>query len=115
AVIANANALRRQTKLQEERRLKAEEDRKEAEKLAGRLNSEVVETEVKIDHDGHMYGSVSVHDIVNLIKLKTGIDLEKRFVQLKSPIRELGVFDITIRLKEGITCQVNLKVIPEQE
>lgn len=115
AVVADKQAVRRQARLQEERRLKAEQDKKEADELAARLNGEVIETEVKVDHDGHMYGSVSQLDIVQLIKMKTGIELEKRFVLLKSSIRELGAYDVQLRLKEGVTCQINVKVMPEQE
>ncbi len=115
ALVADAQALRRQVRLQEERRMKAEQDRKEAEELAARLNGEIVETEVKIDHEGHMYGSVSVHDIISLIKYKTGIELEKRYFLLKTAIRELGVFGIPLRLKEGVTCEIHVKVMPEND
>ena len=115
ALIADRAAMRRQARLQEERRLRAEQEKKEAEELAARLNGEEIEVEVKVDHEGHMYGSVTVHDIVHLLKLKTGIELEKRSVQLKHPLKEIGVFDIQLKLKEGVTALVNLKIMPEQE
>jgi large subunit ribosomal protein L9 len=115
AVVADRSALRRQAKLQEERRLKAEADRREAEEIASRLQGEVVEFEVKVDHEGHLYGSVSALDIVQQIQLRTGIELEKRFIQLKSAIKELGVFDVAIRLKEGVTTQIHVKVHPEHD
>lgn len=115
AVVADRVALRRQAKLQEERRLKAEADRQEAEEIAARLNGEAIEVEVKVDHEGRLYGSVSALDIVQLLLMRTGIELEKRFVQLKSPIKELGVFDIIIRLKEGVTAQIHIKVHPEHD
>jgi large subunit ribosomal protein L9 len=114
AIIADKAALKKQARLLEERKQKALEDKNEAEAIAAKLLGETIETIVKIDHEGHMYGSVSSLDIVHLIKLKTGIDLEKRMVQLDHPIKVTGVFPISIRLKEGVEVLVTLKIIPEE-
>ena len=114
AMIANKAALRKQARLQEERKVKAEQDKQESDQIASKLQGETIETSVKIDHEGHMYGSVSALDIIHLIKLKTGIDLEKRMVQLKHPLKETGVFELSIRLKEGVSTSVTLKIIPEE-
>lgn len=113
AMIADASALKRQARLQEERRKKAELDRKESEEMAARLNGETVSTEVKVDHEGHMYGSVTVLDIVAILKLQTGLEIEKRAVQLKHPIKQTGVYDLPLRLKEGVMCTIHVKVMPE--
>jgi large subunit ribosomal protein L9 len=115
ALIANRAALRRQAKLQEERRIRAEQDCKEAQELASRLEGETVEIEVKVDHEGHMYGSVSVLDIIEHVKLKTGIELEKKMIPLKLAIKEVGIVDLGLRLKEGITANIHVKVIPLTE
>ena len=115
ALVANRVALRRQTKLQEERRVRAEQERKDALELASRLEGETVEIEVKVDHEGHLYGSVSVLDIIEHVKLKTGIDLEKKMIPLKQPLKEVGVFDMAIRFKEGVTAQIHVKVYPKIE
>jgi len=113
ALKATTAALRRRVKLQEERKKIADADRKESEEMAQRLNGETISFTVKVDHDGHMYGSVSTIDIVDLIKMQTGIDFDKRHVLLKHPLKETGVFDVTLRMKEGITALIHVKVIPE--
>jgi large subunit ribosomal protein L9 len=114
AEVASTATIRKQAKLQEERKKIAAHDLKEAEEMAARLNGETLTFEVKIDHEGHMYGSVSQLDIVNLIQLQTGIELDKRFVQIKHAIKETGAFEIPLRLKEGIMTQINVVVTPEQ-
>ena len=113
AIIADKAALKKQARLREERRVKAEQDKKEAETLALQLQGETIETTAKVDHEGHMYGSVSQLDIVQLLKLKTGISLEKKMVHLKHPIKEVGVNAIPIRLKEGVEVEITLKIVPE--
>lgn len=115
ALVANRTALRKQAQLQEERRVRAEEERKESLELASRLEGETVEIEVKVDHEGHMYGSVTALDIIRLVKLKTGIDLDKKMIPLKHAIKEVGISDLTVRFKEGVTAEIHVKVYPKEE
>lgn len=114
ALVATGVALKKQAKLQEERKKIAANDRKEAEDIAARLNGGTLTFTVKVDHDGHMYGSVSQLDIIQEVKLQTNVELEKRSVLLKHPIKELGVFDIALRLKEDVTAEIHVKVVSEQ-
>lgn len=114
ALIADANAIRRQARLQEERRQKALVDRKASEEIAERLQGQTFTKEVKVDHEGHMYGSVSVLDIVHLIKEVSGVELERRAVQLKHPIKQTGAHEVTLRLKEGIEAVVHIQVTSEE-
>ena len=67
AIIADKRALRMQARLQEERRNRAIVDRKESEELAAKLEGQNLTTIVKVDHDGHMYGSVNVADVADLL------------------------------------------------
>ncbi|MFQ5729535.1 MAG: 50S ribosomal protein L9, partial [Waddliaceae bacterium] len=85
AVIADKNTLKMQEKLQEERRKKAATDRKDAEELAKHLESVVLTAMVKVDEEGHMYGSVSALDIVHMLKEQQNMEIEKGSVQLKHP------------------------------
>lgn len=114
AVIADRNALRRQARLQEERLKKAAEDKQEAEKQAEAMAAVTIETIVKVDHDGHMYGSVTTADIVHLLQEQASIGVDKRSVQLKHPIKEVGVHTISLKLKEGVISSFTLKIVPEE-
>jgi large subunit ribosomal protein L9 len=113
AVVADKNALRMQTRLQEERKKKAIVDKQEADTMAAQLSGVVISTTVKVDHEGHMYGSVTVHDIVALFADQAKVNVEKRDIVLKHAIKTLGEHKITIKLKEGVTADVILDVISE--
>lgn len=115
ALPADKGALRLQAQLQEERRKQALIDRQEAEELAKKLEGLSVETIVKVDQEGHMYGSVSVLDIIHLIQQQTNITLEKRWVLLKQHLKETGSYTINLKLKEGIPSSIKLKITPEQQ
>lgn len=112
ALVADANARRMQVRLKEERAKKAEVDKQESEVLAGQIEGMSLRIEVKVDPDGHMYGSVSSLDVIRLLK-EQGYEMEKRSVQLPQPIKTTGVHKIDLRLKEGVMTLIQLKVVPE--
>ncbi len=114
AIVASAHALRKQADLQEKRKQRAIADKAEAEGLAAKLAGVELTTIVKVDHDGHMYGSVSATDIVHLLQEQQALAIDKKCVQIKHPIKEVGVFEIHLRLKEDVVSVITLKVVPEE-
>lgn len=114
AVVADKNTLRKQAFLKEQRQKRAQADRAESEKLAESLEGIVLGCTVKVDPNGHMYGSVSTSDIVKLFE-ERGIAIEKRFIHLPHAIKATGVHTIPLRLKEGVTCECKLKVLTQEQ
>lgn len=113
AVIASANTIRKQEKLKAEREKQAIIDRKEASELATQVEAvSPIEIRVKVDPEGHMYGSVSAADISQLFQEK-GLPVEKKSVQVTKPIKETGVHKVTLKLKEGVLVTFSLAIIPE--
>jgi large subunit ribosomal protein L9 len=112
-VVADNKALKMQARLQEERRLKAIEDKKESEVLAGKLETIHLTVVVKVDHEGHMYGSVTVLDVAHLLKEQAGVEIEKKNIGLKQAVKEIGIHTIPVKLKEGVQATVTLKVVSE--
>ncbi len=112
AYVATPHTLLMQKKLQEERAKKAVIDKKEAEELAKIIEKFNIETHVKVDPEGKMYGSVTAHDIAVLLEGKE-IKIDKRQVLLKSPLKETGTYDITLKLKEGVLATFKLVIIGE--
>lgn len=114
AVVADKQALRQQERLTEERQKKAVVDKEESEKVAARLDGITLTTVVKVDHEGHMYGSVTAHEIAHLLQEQQNIEMDKKNIQLKHAIKTTGVHVIPVKLKEGVTTSFNLKVMSEE-
>lgn len=114
AILADKQAIRMQARLQEERKQRAVIDKKESDELAEKIQVLKLTAIVKIDHEGHMYGSVSSSDIVHLLQEKEKISLERRSIQLPHAIKELGTHTIKVKLKEGVTSAFELNIIAEE-
>ena len=113
AVTADKRALNMQAKLQEERLKRAAEDRKDAELIAKKFEGVTITTKVKVDEEGHMYGSVTQLDVIHLVEKELGLVLEKKSVDLKHPIKKLGTLTIPLKFKEEVECEFTLNVISE--
>lgn len=112
AVVASPNTLRKQERLRAEREKQATVDRKEAEELAIQVEGMVLEIKVKVDPEGHMYGSVSAADIAKLFEEK-GFSIEKKNILVSRPIKETGSHKLSLKLKEGVPVSCILQIIPE--
>lgn len=112
AIVASAHTLRKQETLKAEREKQAVVDRAESEKLAKALEGLVLETRVKVDPEGHMYGSVTPNDVARLFEEK-GFAIDRKFIQITKAIKETGMHKIPLKLKEGILVTCQLSIIPE--
>ncbi len=114
AMLATRATLKMRTHLQEERNKQAAIDKKESEKLAKTLEGRTFETIVKVDPEGHMYGSVTSMDVLEIL-VREGIEVSKKHIALAHPIKNIGSHHINLRLPEGVEVSIGLMVKPDRE
>lgn len=114
AMLATRATIKMRSRLQEERKKQADIDRKESEKIAQKLEGRTFETVVKVDPEGHMYGSVTSMDVLEIL-LREGLEVEKRHVSLIQPIKHIGTHQVNLRLPEGVEVAIGLIVKPDRE
>ena len=114
ALIATRVTLKLRARLQEERNKQADIDRKESEKLAQKLEGKSFETTVKVDPEGHLYGSVTTADISEIMA-REGFEVSKKFIALPHAIKQVGTIQVNLRLPEGVETSVALIVKPDRE
>ena len=59
---------------------------------------------------GILYGSVTTRDIANLIG-ENGITLSRKQIALDKPIKELGLYDMSVILHPEVESKIKLKVV----
>ncbi len=62
--------------------------------------------------EGKLYGSVTASDVIEGIKKFTGVELERKQIDLRSPIRAIGLHEVWIRLHPDVEFPITLDVIP---
>ena len=103
--------------MKEIQRKRAAQDAREAEMLAeaknkaASLKDKVIALEVKCGDKGRLYGSVTSAEIAASLKEQYGLDLDKRKIDLKDPIRASGDVPVTLRLYPQVTAKVIVRVV----
>lgn len=85
------------------------EEEKRLKELAARLNGNVITCKVKAGEKGKVFGSVTSQEISSSLA-DLGIEVDKRAIMLSEPIRNVGFYDVEIRLMAGVTAKVRVKV-----
>jgi len=82
----------------------------EAEKVAEKLKDLKVVFTVKTSEEGKLYGSITNKDISEKIFDERKVELDKKKIELDDHIKELGEFDINIRLYKEVKSIVKVLV-----
>ncbi len=96
---------------------KQNDDKVAAEKLAAaealrdELKEKKITIPVKTGDNGKIFGSVSSKEIAEVIKEQLGIEVDKKKIIVKDPIKSLGGYQIQIKLHPQVTGEVLLDVV----
>ncbi len=106
-------ATRRLVEKKKQERLEREAANREvAEELAGKLAAVSVTIPVKTGENGKLFGSVTITDILEALG-KQDVRLDKKQLDLSAPIRELGVFDLPVKLHQDVETTLKVWVVEE--
>lgn len=83
-------------------------------KIANQLDGKEITLKAKVGAKDRLYGSITSADIANELTRASGVVVDKRKIEMLEPIRELGSFDITVRLAKDIVPKIRVTVV-EQE
>ncbi|MFO7871176.1 MAG: 50S ribosomal protein L9 [Kiritimatiellia bacterium] len=103
---------RKLEKMREEREKLWKERLEEAQKKADALENVSLTIAVKVTEDEKLFGSVSAQDISDGLK-QQGIELDKSQLILDDPIKELGVYDVRVKLHPEVEATVRAWVVEE--
>jgi large subunit ribosomal protein L9 len=79
--------------------------------LAADLARQSITIEANANDEGHLYGSVGAAEVANALK-RNNFHIAADQVRLKGPLKELGLYTITIHLAQEIEAEVKVWVVP---
>lgn len=105
-------------KIWERERVKLEKQREEiinnAKEVASKMEIVEFSTKVKVGENGKVFGSVTSANISKLFE-EQGFDVNKRDILLSDTIKELGNYEISVRLHPEVVAKIKLSVVSEKE
>ncbi len=83
----------------------------QANEMKAELAALTVTLEVKAGDAGRLFGAVTVGDIVDAVAAAGGPALDKRAVQVESPIKTVGAHTVTVALHPEVDAEIEVDVV----
>lgn len=74
----------------------------DAQKLKDQLEALTVQVEARVGEEGVLFGSVTAHMIADALKEAHGIEIDRRRIDLKNPIKVAGEHEVVVSIYRDI-------------
>ncbi len=83
--------------------------------LAKKIEGVAITLKAKVGEKEKLYGSVTVADIAESLSKVIDREIDKKRIELVEPIRQVGVYDVTVRFTHEIAAVIVVTVMSEAE
>lgn len=113
AVEANSTNMSKLKAKQDSNQYRKNVEKEDAQKVAEKLKGILLKISVKAGENGKIFGSITSKEIAENLKTQYQIEVDKKKIELKEPIKTLGSFTVQIRLYEGVIGNLKLQMISQ--
>ena len=82
--------------------------------IAGKLEGKEIVLKAQVGANDRLYGSITSAAIAAELESTAGVAIDKRKIELDEPIRQIGSYEITIRLAHSIAPKIKVSVTAEE-
>jgi large subunit ribosomal protein L9 len=86
-------------------------ERESADRAAELIQAKAIKVPARAGGDGRLFGSITSANIAEAVQAQTGVELDRRRLELEEPIRTLGVHTVEVRLHRDVTATLTLEVV----
>ena len=112
AVEATPQNIKQLEKKKEAIAKKFAEDKAAALEMKKKLEEVTIEVKTRAGQNGKVFGSVTSADIAEALKAQ-GFDIDKKKIQLDSPIKATGTTDVNVKLFTEVAGKIKVNVVSE--
>ena len=102
---AQAEAMRRS------RDVKDAKDREGAEEIAKVLVARTIEIPARVGSGGRLFGSVTTTEVADAVLEQTGIELDRKYLEIDEPIKATGTHSVSAKLHSDVQFQITVDVV----
>lgn len=111
AVEANAENMNKLNNKKNSEQHKKDVEKEKAQEIAKKMKEITVVIKVKAGDNGKIFGGVTAKEISENLKGQFNIEVDKKKIVLNENIKNLGVFNVSVKLFEGIVGNLKVSVI----
>lgn len=89
-------------------------ERDEAQELAELVGNKTVVVRLRVGAEDKAFGSITNEDIAVALRQQQQVDIDRRKIDLKEPIKQLGEHVVPLRLHRDVEANINLIVTQDR-
>jgi large subunit ribosomal protein L9 len=115
AVIATAGAMKQAEDIKQSGIRKRAQEKANAEAQAAMVNGRRLLFAANAGDNDRLYGSVTSGDIAEKLSQEVGFEVDRRRIQMDAALRDLGIFELELRLMQDVAGRFTVAVVREGE
>lgn len=89
-----------------------EMEKQNAEQLANKIKNQTITISIKCGDNGKTFGSITTKEIAEKL-IQNGFNIDKKKIEIKEPIKTIGIYNILVKLHPLVSTNFKLEVIAE--
>jgi large subunit ribosomal protein L9 len=113
AIPATRGGVKHAESLRQAHQTRVEKAKVEAEAVADRLTASPLRMTARAGEDGRLFGSITANHVADELRKATGVEVDKRRVNLPDAIRSVGTHEVQIHLHPEVDATVTVEVVAQ--
>lgn len=114
AVLAGRGAEAEARRLREATAKREAKERDDAQELADTIDNKTVVVRLKVGAEDKVFGAITNDDIATALRLQHQVDVDRRKIEVKDPLKQLGEHQVPLRLHRDVTAHINLIITQDR-
>jgi large subunit ribosomal protein L9 len=89
-------------------------EREEAQELGDLIDNKTVVVRLKVGSEDKVFGAITNEDIATALRLQHQVDVDRRKIELKDPLKQLGEHRVPLRLHRDVVANINLIITQDR-
>jgi len=108
AVLAGRGVEAEAKRIQDAAARREAKERDQAKELAEEIDNKTVVVRLKVGTEDKVFGAITNEDISTAIKQQHQVEVDRRRIELKEPLKQLGEHQVALRLHRDVDAHINL-------
>ena len=114
AVLAGRGAEAEARRLREATARREAKEQDEARELAELIDNKTVVVRLKVGAEDKVFGAITNDDVATALRLQHQVDVDRRKIDIKDPLKQLGEHQVPLRLHREVTAHINLIITQDR-
>jgi large subunit ribosomal protein L9 len=114
AVLAGRGAEAEARRLREATAKREAKERDDAQDLADTIDNKTVVVRLKVGAEDKVFGAITNEDVATALRLQHQVEVDRRKIEIKDPLKQLGEHQVPLRLHRDVTAHINLIITQDR-